>query len=533
MKFGPVPVADAEGCVLAHSLRVSDVRFAKGMALDSKAIARLAALNVTEVVVAQLDHTDIDENTAAAALGKPFASDLIDVTPAFAGRVNLVAKSAGVLRVDAAMVNALNQIDESITFACLPDYARVAENALLGTFKIIPYAVDKKHLSKALACISTPFLQLHPFKNGAADLILTQTQGFKKSLLDKGRDAVAARLLQLGWRLGTVQTVAHSTDAVAQAVNQTTAEMVLILGASATSDRLDVAPAGLVAAGGRVNRFGMPVDPGNLLFIGEIKGRAVVGLPGCVRAPALNGVDWVLERLAAGVAVSAQDIAAMGVGGLLKEIPQRIQPRRAARSTKGRTIEIILLAAGKSSRMGGQHKLLREIDGVALLRRSAEHALASKASKLHVILAPETPAQNATLKGLDVNIVTATDAGTGLAASLRAGMAALSDQCGAVIVALADMPDITSAHFDALIAHYTSGKTRYICIPQAPNGKMGNPVLFDQRFFESLASLTGDRGAKPLIDQAGAFVSNVPMDDSVLVDLDTPAAWDLWLSTRK
>ena len=72
----------------------------------------------------------------------------------------------------------------------------------------------------------------------------------------------------------------------------------------------------------------MPVDPGNLLFLGEYADAPVVGLPGCARSPALNGVDWVLERLSAGLPVTSDDVAAMGVGGLLKEMPGRPQPRR-------------------------------------------------------------------------------------------------------------------------------------------------------------------------------------------------------------
>jgi len=71
----------------------------------------------------------------------------------------------------------------------------------------------------------------------------------------------------------------------------------------------------------------MPVDPGNLLVLGRIGDRPVIGLPGCARSPALNGADWVLERVACGVPVTSADIAAMGVGGLLKEIPTRPQPR--------------------------------------------------------------------------------------------------------------------------------------------------------------------------------------------------------------
>ena len=106
-------------------------------------------------------------------------------------------------------------------------------------------------------------------------------------------------------------------------------DLALILTGSATSDLHDTAPQAVRAAGGLVERFGMPVDPGNLLFLGRLQGRPVIGLPGCARSPALNGADWVLERLACGLAVTGEDIAAMGVGGLLKEIPSRPQPREA------------------------------------------------------------------------------------------------------------------------------------------------------------------------------------------------------------
>ena len=116
---------------------------------------------------------------------------------------------------------------------------------------------------------------------------------------------------------------------MAKAVAEAQADAVLILTGSATSDLHDVAPEAVRQAGGSVTHFGMPVDPGNLLFYGEQAGRPVIGLPGCARAPALNGADWVLERLLCGVPVTPQDIAGMGVGGLLKEIPARGRLREA------------------------------------------------------------------------------------------------------------------------------------------------------------------------------------------------------------
>jgi molybdenum cofactor cytidylyltransferase len=131
----------------------------------------------------------------------------------------------------------------------------------------------------------------------------------------------------LGIPLQALREVAHDETALAGALRDLPGEIALILTGSATSDLYDTAPQAVRAAGGTVARFGMPVDPGNLLFLGEQAGRPVLGLPGCARSPALNGADWVLERLACGVAVTGDDIAAMGVGGLLKEIPSRPQLR--------------------------------------------------------------------------------------------------------------------------------------------------------------------------------------------------------------
>ena len=147
--------------------------------------------------------------------------------------------------------------------------------------------------------------------------------------------AVEARLTALGMDLVETLEVPHDTAALAAALGRAEGEMLLILTGSATSDLHDTAPDGLRQAGGRVTRFGMPVDPGNLLFLGELGQRPVIGLPGCARSPALNGADWVLERLACGLDVGDDEIAAMGVGGLLKEIPIRPQAREPKDKSRG------------------------------------------------------------------------------------------------------------------------------------------------------------------------------------------------------
>jgi hypothetical protein len=195
---------------------------------------------------------------------------------------------------------------------------------LVGTVKIIAYGVEEAALAAACAA-ARGAIRIRPVVLRDASLVMTDAPGLEAKLAAKGRRAIEARLRALGMRLAGVESVPHDGDALTAALKRATGDMVLILTGSATSDLEDTAPAALRKAGGRVARFGMPVDPGNLLFHGDFGGRPVIGLPGCARSPAMNGADWVLERLACGLAVGDAEIAAMGVGGLLKEIPLRPQ----------------------------------------------------------------------------------------------------------------------------------------------------------------------------------------------------------------
>lgn len=222
----------------------------------------------------------------------------------------------------------------------------------------------------------------------------------------------------------------------------------------------------------------------------------------------------------------------MGVGGLLKEVPARGQPRRArADSTTGGKVHVVLLAAGRSRRMRGEHKLLRKVDGEPLVRRTLNRLVAS-GLPVHVVVDPAHAPVIAALEGSEQPIVTAADADAGLSSSLRAGIAALPKDAAGVIVALADMPDVTADHLAALVAAHDPATGALIVAPVAPNGKRGNPVLFDRRYFEPLMALRGDTGAKSLLDSEAAFLRTVPTDAAVLTDLDTPEAWAAWEAER-
>jgi molybdenum cofactor cytidylyltransferase len=330
MRFGPVLLSEAEGAILAHSVALPEGRLRKGCRLGPEDIAQLQALGLTEVIAARLDPSDLHEDAAALAIAQALVPDPqtagLDLRPVGTGRVNLHARTAGIVEVDAAKVDALNAVDPMLTLATVPRWQRLRAGAMAATVKVIAYGVASASVTAACAA-GARALRLCPPRLTRVALVETHTDPAARKL---DPDAITNRLAALGAGLSAHLHSPHREAELAQTLaGITDCGLILILTASATSDPHDVAPQAVRRAGGRIDRFGMPVDPGNLLFIGQLNGTPVIGLPGCVRSPALNGADWVMERLICGVQVTAHDIAGMGVGGLLKEIPTRGRPREA------------------------------------------------------------------------------------------------------------------------------------------------------------------------------------------------------------
>ncbi len=324
MKFGAVPLHQALGAILAHSVPLPSGRLRKGCTLGPAEIDNLRVAGVTEVTVAHLDPDDVHEDAAALALAQavvpaPAAAGLT-LRAVGTGRVNIHADVTGLAEVLAEQVDALNAVDPMITLATVPRWQRMSQGEMVATVKVIAYAVARNALDAACAA-GAGALRMRPVAMAQAALIQTVTESDDG---EKGHRAIQKRLSALQVQMQPKQVVPHREAELAAALCAVTgADLILILTASATSDPNDVAPQALRRAGGTVERFGMPVDPGNLLFVGQLCGVPVIGLPGCAKSPALNGADWVMERLICGVPVTGADIAAMGVGGLLKEIPVR------------------------------------------------------------------------------------------------------------------------------------------------------------------------------------------------------------------
>ncbi|MDB5372704.1 MAG: 4-diphosphocytidyl-2C-methyl-D-erythritol kinase [Belnapia sp.] len=539
MIFGPTPLDEARGAILAHTIRLTGRVLKKGTVLDQAAVAALQAGGHGSVIAARLEPGDVPEDEAADRLANALMGPLLARSRASTGRVNLFADAAGLLVVNPTTIDRLNALDESLTVATLASFVPVSAKEMVATIKVIPFSVPGPVLQvaelQAKQGPGAPALALHPFRPLKVGLVLTELPGVKESVMEGAVEATRNRVEALYGTLLPHERVRHETPAVADALarlKRAGAQVLLIAGASAVVDRRDVGPAAIVRAGGAIDHFGMPVDPGNLICLGHIDAIPALVLPGCAKSPKLNGIDWVLQRLFAGLAVKPRDVMAMGVGGLLKEIEARPLPREQAALAaatqaprRGRKIAALVLAAGRSRRMAPLNKLLVQDDqGMPMVVRVVENVLASRARPVVVVTGYEHARVEQALAGRSVIFAHAEDYADGLSASLKAGLAALPKDLDAVVICLGDMPLVAGPMIDRLMAAFDPEEGRGIVMPTF-RGKQGNPMLWAMEYLPEMMAITGDVGARHLVGKHAEKVAEVEMaDDAVLRDFDTTDA---------
>ncbi len=291
MKFGPASPADAIGGVTVHTLRQGSLVLKKGTTIGAAEVEALTRAGVKEIVVVRLEEGDVSEDVAAASIAKAVAGDGVNVERAFTGRANLFAAKAGVLVVDRAAVDRINGVDEAITFATLAAYKPVVEGEMVATVKLIPFGVEARLRDAAVKAASGGALRIAPYTIKRVGIVSTLLPGLAAKVVEKTLRVTAERLAPAGATIIAERRVPHDEAALAAAIKEMLdlgAELVIVFGASAIADRRDVIPAAITDIGGAIEHFGMPVDPGNLLLIGNAGGVPVLGAPGCARSPVGN-----------------------------------------------------------------------------------------------------------------------------------------------------------------------------------------------------------------------------------------------------
>lgn len=541
MKFGLVRTTQAAGAILAHAIKTETGRIAKGARLDAQDLTDIAAAGFEEITVARLEDGDLDEDQAARGIADALVSPTLQLRPAGKGRCNLYALQAGIITVDAAAIVQANQIDEALTVSTLQPGTTVTRGQLVATVKVITFGAPEGHVA-AVAAHLAGAVSIAGFKPRTAALLQTRLPHTSDALLEKTAHSTRERLTRVGATIVHESTTDHDAAVLASSLREVSGhvQLITIIGASAIVDRRDVIPTAIIEAGGTVQHFGLPVDPGNLTLLGQVGDATVLAMPGSARSPREQGSDWLLARIAAELPIDAPMIAGFGVGGLLKEIRSRPllrEHRSEAQTPAAPTVDAVLLAAGQSKRMGARNKLLERVDNDSLVGTVAAAIQASRVREIFVVTGHETEKIINALEPIDCQFVFnpdfASGMGTSLAAGIRAATAPDRDLPDAIIVCLGDMPDVTSAMIDRVINNFDPSDNRLI-VAAAHQGRRGNPVLWDRRFFDDLASLNGDQGAREILREHAEHVITVDVaSNAVLTDLDTPQAFDQYRNDQR
>ena len=524
MIFGETSLQDALGAILAHSTNAGSLKLKKGHVLTASDLAQLRDAGLTHVIAARLDEGDAEENAAAWQIAGTLELFNVRLGTASTGRVNCYSEKAGLFGVDPDLVNAINAIDPAVTIATLKQFERVEPGQMVATVKIIPFAIPAGIITKIAALTENRVaFGVHGFTGARVGLAQTTLPSVKPSILDKTRRVIEARIEANHGVLTAERRLAHAERPLAEAIRelQRSNDIVIAFGASAVVDPGDVVPAAIREAGGVVHHVGMPVDPGNLLVLGELDGKPVIGAPGCARSPKENGFDWVLDRLMANVPVTKSDVVGMGVGGLLMEIGSRPQPRDPRLPSPRSNVAIAVLAAGQSTRMNGSNKLLATFGGIPLIRRSVLTAIEAGGHPVIAVLGHMAQQCASAVEGLDVVIAVNEDYASGLASSLQTAIRHVPPSADGIMMFHADMPALSAAHLSTMIARFREAGGQ--CIVRATfEGKRGNPVLLPRALFDEVFTLAGDVGARHLIERGDFPLISVELGEAAAIDVDTP-----------
>jgi hypothetical protein len=328
MRIEILPPEDAVGHILCHNLADVGGRkaFAKGHIVQADDLPRLANLGLRALRVALLHPGDLHEDAAAARLGAAVAGPGVIVTPPHAGRVNLRAAHIGPLAVNVDALLAINDLD-GLTVATLSAHSLARPGKTLATMKIIPFAVPAADLERAeeIGRAAGWVLRVPAIALRAVGVALVSSPAAHLRVERGVYPAIAGRVIDLGGRVIGLRTVEPDEAAVAAALadlRAVGAELIIVAGETSVVDSDDVTPRAIRLAGGQIEHYGAPVEPGNLLLLAYLDGLAgaslpVMGAPGCVRSRDANIVDLLLPRLMAGEQIRRRDIVALGHGGLL------------------------------------------------------------------------------------------------------------------------------------------------------------------------------------------------------------------------
>lgn len=532
MKIFLKKTRESQGYILFHSVFINKGRIRKGKIINANDIKLMSASGIEELYVGSMEKGEIDENSASRIIGQAILSDNFSMSPTFSGKTNITSKYDGLFEIKENNVRKLNEISSNIAISSLNNHDIVYRGDHVLSVKSISYAIKYSDVNNIVSFLSNEnLINLKEFKPLKFGIIYSHSINEKNTLIAKTKKSIETRIRDYNSSIMFECTTNHDFNSLKESIKKLSLmdlDVVLLFLSSSVSDYNDIVPQIIIQLGGKITSFGMPVDPGNLTLSATLGKTNLIAAAGSARSDALNGLDWHLNCLHAGVVVNEKMVNSLGVGGLLKDIDFAIKRKKISKTimTKKANIAAVVLSAGQSKRMGEKNKLLLKVNGKSIIKNYIDNITKSNISEVIVVTGHESEDIMLELKNYNLKFVFNEKYKDGLSTSLRAGIKSLGKKIDAVMICLPDMPLIGIYEINKLIEFYNPSIGNEICIATS-NQQRGNPVLWDKSYFNELMNIKGDKGGRDLLSNFLDKSVEVDLGEAVAFDIDTNGSYAL------
>ena len=330
MIFKTVQIQKCIGYILPENIFVikngKKVKLSKGTKINQQIKNILINNGFKKISGFLLNQNDFDENKASDLIARNICKNKINnlnYKNLNTGRSNIYSTTSGLFIYNTNNLIKLNN-NSKIAISAIRPFSKVEKNQELITAKVIPYGIDKKLLEKNCLKLKDAF-KVVPFKKKNITLIQTFDGRINEKLIIKSRNVTKRRLELCGIKTFKEIIIPHRDDILCEkiqiCINQNV-DIILIIGSHAITHIKDVIPNAIKMSGAKIIRFGIPVEPGNLLLLSKFnssnKDIYIIGMPSCAKSPKENGLDWVLWRILCNINFKNSNINELSVGGLIK-----------------------------------------------------------------------------------------------------------------------------------------------------------------------------------------------------------------------
>lgn len=311
------------GMVLGHDITeivpgaFKGVAFKKGHVIREDDIERLLRIGKEHIYVFELRENEVHEDDAAIFLGKIISGEGIYFTEPSEGKINILARHRGLLKIDRERLDDVNDLGE-ICLATIHGNRIVEKDALVGGCRVIPLMVDKSKIEAVEYIVNqSPLLTIKPFKPLKTAILVSGNEVYKGRIEDKFGPVVEKKIQAIGGEVFYKTVVPDEMEVIQSKVIQCKemgAELIIVTGGMSV-DPDDKTPGAIKATGAELITYGTPVLPGAMLLLAYLDNTPVFGLPGCVMFAHTTAFDILLPRVFAGEKIVRRDITRLGYGG--------------------------------------------------------------------------------------------------------------------------------------------------------------------------------------------------------------------------